>query len=299
MWNTLTEIDTRLISNLAVSSDSTTYSQSRRRAKINSVIKRICDGTIVDILEQEKWNDKMIKWWDLRFLRKRQQIISYEPVTITDDEINSSTTTINTSSTANIPTAGNWYVWWSVFAYTGKTSTSLTWVTWLEGTHYLWDNIYIVTKLPTTCAKAFDLFRVQSDGSLVPTDYIDYKSQDYSESYRTTIWDSSATDQYVWMNFSDRSGTYRLYYFAKPTTLSSGSNTTEIPDDYWVELIALIASGELSRETEKRDQGKKQLVLWYAMLLEFYDKFIEQKKSFRKTVRQLPPKHGFVYQRRY
>ena len=71
-----------------------------------------------------------------------------------------------------------------------------------------------------------------------------------------------------------------------------------MPDDYGVELVALLASGELSRETEKRDQGANQLVLAYSMLTEFYEKYIEQKRAFRKKVMTRPNTHGFVYQRR-
>lgn len=51
MSNTLTEIDTRLLVNLAVSSSSTTYPQTRRRGKINSVIRRIADGKIKNIID--------------------------------------------------------------------------------------------------------------------------------------------------------------------------------------------------------------------------------------------------------
>lgn len=299
MPNTLTQIDARVVLNLAVSSDSTTYSQARRWSKINSVIKRICDWKIVDLLMQEKWQDKIITWWDLRFLRKRVQIIDQAPLVLQDAEITSATTTINTSSTTNVPTAWNWYIGGSIFAYTGKTATTLTWVTGIEWTHTKWAQIKIVTKLPTDCARPFELLVVDVDWSLKPTTHIDYKSQDYAENYRTIVWDATVANQYVYMNFFDQQNVYRLYYFKNPTTLASWATETEIPDTYGEDLVAILASWELLRETEKRDQWRNQLVLAYSALLEFYDKFIEQKREFRQAVRNKPSKHWFVYQRQY
>lgn len=294
MPNTLTEIDTRLLVNLAVPSTSTTYPQTRRYGKINSVIRRIANGKIKNILD---WT--LITGWDLRFLRKRVQVKDYAPLSLQDASITTWATTINTSSTTDVPTSWNGYIGWSVFAYTGKTATSLTWVTLLEGTHEKNALITIVTKIPTNCLVPSELYRVDRKWALQPTDYIDYKSQDYSESYRTIIGDSTATDQYILPQFQSNQETYRFYYYSKPTTLASGATETELPDDYGVELVSLLASWELLRETEKRDQGKNQLVLAYAMLIEFYEKFIEQKKSTRKVVRQKPSRHGFVYHRRY
>lgn len=300
MGNTLTQIDTKVVKNLAVSSDSTTYSSAVRYAKINNVIKRVCDGRVVDILAYASGVKKTISWGDLRFLRKRTEIRDVAPITITDTEITSATTTINTSSTTDFPTAWSGYIGWSVFARTGKTASTLTWVTGIEWKHKKWAKIMIANKLPTDCAKPVELFYVGENGELAPTDYIDYKSQDYVENnYRTVIGDSTASSQYALLYFQEQSRQYWLYYFATPTTLSSWSHTTEIPDDYGEQLIALLVSWELLRETEKRDQGRNQLVLAYAMLEEFYDKFIEQKKAFRKKLRTRPNTHGHVYQRKY
>lgn len=294
MSNTLTEIDTRLLVNLAVSSSSTTYPQTRRRGKINSVIRRIADGKIKNIID-----GTLITWGDLRFLRKRVQVQDYAPITLQDTSITTWATTINTTATDDIPSAWNGYINWSIFAYTGKTATSLTWVSWLEWTHKKGANIQIVQKTPTDCLVPSEMYKITATWALEPTTYIDYKAQDYAENYRTILGDSSATDQFIYTQFQSQTDTYRFYYFKKPTTLASWSDTTEIPDDYGVELISLLASWELLWETEKRDQGKNQLVLAYAMLHEFYEKFIEQKKSTRKVVSQKPSKHGFVYQRRY
>lgn len=294
MWNTLTEIDASLVVNLAITSSSTTYPSVRRYKKINSIIRRIANGRIKNILD---WT--LITWWDLRFLRKRVQMQDYSPISLQDASITTWATTINTSDTTDVPTAWSGYIGGSVFAYTGKTATSLTWVTGLEGTHKKSALIKIVTKLPTDCLVPSEMFRVDQRGSLQPVEYIDYKSQDYAESYWTIIGDGTATWQYIYPQFQSETETYRFYYYHKPTTLASGSDATEFPDDYGVELVSLLASWELLRETEKRDQGKNQLVLAYAMLVEFYEKFIEQKKSTRKTVRQKPSRHGFVYHRRY
>lgn len=294
MPNTLTEIDTRLLVNLAVPSTSTTYPQARRRGKINSLIRRIANGKIKNILD-----GTLITWWDLRFLRKRVQVKDYAPLSLQDATITSATTTINTSDTTLVPTAWNGYIGWSVFAYTGKTATSLTGVTGVEWTHKKSALINIVTKLPTDCLVPSELYRVDKKWAIQPTDYIDYKAQDYAESYRTIIGDSTATNQYIYTQFQSNTETYRFYYYSKPTTLASGATVSELPDDYGVEMVSLLASWELLRETEKRDQGKNQLVLAYAMLIEFYEKFIEQKKSTRKVVRQKPSRHGFVYHRRY
>ena len=51
MPNTLTEIDAKLIVNLAVSSSSTTYPSTRRYGKINSLIRRIANGTVKNIID--------------------------------------------------------------------------------------------------------------------------------------------------------------------------------------------------------------------------------------------------------
>lgn len=51
MGNTTLEIDNRVVLNLGIDSDSTTYPKATRRVpKINSIIKRICNGTFKNIL---------------------------------------------------------------------------------------------------------------------------------------------------------------------------------------------------------------------------------------------------------
>lgn len=73
-------------------------------------------------------------------------------------------------------------------------------------------------------------------------DYLDYKYQDVLQDYWTVMTDTGETEEYIDLNFSANEERYRHYYFKKPTSLSLDTDTTEIPEEYGVELVALLAS---------------------------------------------------------
>lgn len=294
MGNTLQEIDDRVVLNLWVDSDSNTYAKtSRRIPKINQVIRRICKGRYKNILTEQ-----MMVSGDMNFLRAKQFIEDYKPIQTTE-EVTAWMTEIDVTSTAHLPSSWSANIGWSVFAYTWKTASSLTGVTWVVGTHKKGIEVRIVHELPSDCVKPFNLFHInETTGKTLPKEYLDYKFQDNLKNYWTVVGDSSDNKQYLDLFFTDEWERYWHYYYKNPTTLSADGDTTEIPGEYWVELVALLASGELLRETEQRDQGKNQLVLAYSMLLEFFDEYISNAKQYRKkTIRKKEtPTH--VYQRR-
>ena len=170
------------------------------------------------------------------------------------------------------------------FCISGKTATSLTWVTLLEGTHEKNALITIVTKIPTNCLVPSELYRVDRKWALQLTDYIDYKSQDYSESYRTIIGDSTATDQYILPQFQSNQKHTDF------TTIANNYSCIWINwnrTPRWLRCGIGVSSSFMRATTRNRKtetKVKNQLVLAYAMLIEFYEKFIEQKKSTRKVV---------------
>lgn len=293
MGNTLLQIDIRVIQNMWIDSDSTTYSKENRRVpKINSVISRICKGNYKNILT---W--QIYKGWDMWFLRKKEFVQSFEAIKTTE-KIDSTNTTVACTTTAKIPTQWHINVNWCVFQYTGKTANSLTGVTGIVWVHPNGSNMQYVHKVASDCMKPHNLFYIQQEtGKTLPRDFLDYKYQDVSDNYWTLIIDD-VWEQYIHCNFPTSEENYWHIYYKKPTILTWDTDVTDIPDDYGVELIALLASWEMLRETEQRDQWKNQLTLAYAMLEEFNNNFIEQTKQYRKTIRRIKETNNAVYFRR-
>lgn len=294
MGNTLLEIDQKTYLNMSIDNDSVTYSKSTRRIpKINSVIKRICNGNYENIITGQN-----IKWWDMSFLRKKEFAQSFPAIQTREDVVNSSTTTIKCTTTEKLPSA--WYgnINGSIFQYTGKTALTLTWVTWIMWVHPVWSLIKIVHKVADDCHKPHNIFHIEEDWKITPRDYLDYKYQDVSDNYRTLIEDSQDPNKYIHFNFPDDEERFWLSYYKSPTYLENDIDETEIPENYWTELVALLASWEMLRETEQWDQGKLQLTLAYSMLKEFYNNYIEEIKQHRKTITWVRRTSNMVYSRR-
>lgn len=77
MANTLDEIVTYMFYQMGEKTDNITYDQQAYAIPtINILIRKICEGTVINVPEQAKWsNPKPYKAWDLSFLRQKLPII--------------------------------------------------------------------------------------------------------------------------------------------------------------------------------------------------------------------------------
>lgn len=300
MGNTLLEMDTRVVLNLGVSSDSTVYPKTNRRVKkINSVIDRICNWSVVDILAKQAGQDKVIKWWDLIFLKKREYIKDYASI-LTDEEVSSADEwgSIDCVDSSWRPTAWDAMINWDIINFTGNSSNQLTTTTGIWWTHASWSIAHFVHKVADDYNKSLNLFYVRkTDGKLIPMDFLNYKYQNYADTYWTVIWDSD-DGRYLHLRFPEQWHNYWHEYFINPTVLSADWNETEIPGSYWVELVALLASWEMLWESEQRDQAKAQLILAYWMLEEFFIRYTSDVQTFMKKIKRDKRTSQHVYQRR-
>jgi hypothetical protein len=93
---------------------------------------------------------------------------------------------------------------------------------------------------------------------------------------------------------------YRLYYIKDVDRLFGDTNTTVFPEEEFDhDMLSMIVSGELLRETEKSETAKMQLTEGYAKLIDFYNAYRVQNKDFKQTLKRRRRTPSFYYTRRY
>lgn len=280
MTNTLQQVIDRVINHIAVEADTTTYNVNLRIIpKINEVIKQINKWNLKNIL-----TDKVMQAWDLRYLRKKVYIKSVAPQGL-QNSITPASTTINVNAN-NYSTTGYVSINNNVINYTGKSTVQLTWCTWIMGQFDKWDIIYQVYQKPSDLDRNFRLYAISrnlSENIEIP--FRDYKYNKDISSYFTWIEDWSSDNQFLLIKDSIYID-YWLYYYRKTIKAVELTDIVDIPEDYWVELVALIVAWELLYETEQNKQAQWFLVEWYSKLHLFYMDQNSLVKEFRPTIKR-------------
>lgn len=279
--------------NLSVDEDSKTYDKAITVVpKINSVYKQICRGEYRSVLQ-----DVSIKWSDLRFLRRKTFFEWYETVYLTA-EASPGDTTVQVTSSDNLPASGHIMINWSIAFYSARWGNQIAGVVGLLGRHDIGAAVHIVHRVPTDARKSFEVFSVDVDGVLRETEYIDYRYQAGRRNYYTIIGDDTASEQYVFLNYHCNIGSYWLYYIQDVPDLVLDTDVSLLPSaEFDEDMLSLIVSGELLRETEAQDTAQTQLQLWYTKLIDFYNNYRIQNKDFKQTLKRKRPNNRFYFTR--
>ena len=279
MSNSRLEIDTRVVKLLNESSDSTTFDEDTRYELINEIQESVCKGDLVDIT---KANEPVFKSPFLRFLAKKQFLKSVSDITVPDIEI---TDTEITLTTTYLSSSGYIYVNWDIIQYTAKTDTQITGVTWISTSHKAGEIAKQAYLLPTDAYKWFDLKQMYDDWEK-KIDFLDDRAVKDKPLYWTLVFDDTTENEFIVIDWVDQDDeTLVFYYYKTSTDLSSDSDATDLPDKYWVKVIAPIVAWHLLYYTDEQNKGIWYLRDWYGKLKEMYINFWVRTKEFRKKVK--------------
>lgn len=289
MANTLTEIQTEVFFLLWESQTSGTYnSVSRVLPKINDVITRVCSWEYKDILRSTSANNVIYKAWDLRFLRNKM-FIERKPWSPTTSAVTAGDAFVSVDTT-NF--SSSWYaiIWWNIFNYTSINPTALVTTTGIIGNFPEWTLVEQVYLVPADVDRSFRLVRILQWNQSREFPNMDNKFDTTASAYFSILPDTQSTENnfvYIpWVTYQNTTvfPTYWFEYYKVPNTLSSWSDTTVIPWQYWVSVIAPLVAGELLYETEEIWDAQAKLQLGYSKLQMFYSKYKDFNKQFRDKV---------------
>ena len=254
---------------------STTYDMANIvLPKYNAIRKSIFKWNITDIRNQVPY-----KGWDLIFLRKTQTFTLKSNLSNTV-EILKTDTTITLSNTTNYSTSWIVLVEWDIVTYTWKTSTQLTWCSWITVYHSTWCNIKQIFALNSDFWKPY-LLEFNNSNNQYYLPYIDFRDKNKWLKYYTLIGDNINYLNIVWNDWNY----YFKYYYLPTDRTTSNYNSNEIIPDEYIDMICYIVAGELLFWAEETAQWQNLLSIWYPKLIEFYKNYTETTKSINKNIR--------------
>lgn len=273
--NTRLEIQTEAYQVLWEKDLSNEYSPAIVQAKIQNVYSRICHGKVIRL---DNW--QAINASRLPFLEYRTPIQYYAPSSITGGPYNPGATTLWVADTTNYLTSSYVSIKGNLIKYTGKTATSLTWVTWV--TIIIEDGDLVSQVFPISNINIYKPTRLSYITNETEQPCHEMIRWEYTTGQYYTIM-NNGEDRYLFIK-EYPTGTYRLDYFQEPPALTQDSDKILLPGDAGKEIIAPIAMAELLWKTEEIDFAKEKWVLWYDKLVEFYDNYKRNTKKERQQI---------------
>jgi hypothetical protein len=253
-------------------SDSSAYPTILMDNMLNSAEARICNGTIINPLNQQA-----IRKGKLSFLDTSAFYSNVNVTTLTADTTIWAVN-IDVADTSAFPTSGNVYIAGNIVAYTGKTATQLTWTTGVEFAHLSWTQVSIIFALPTDFGSIINI-TYNNNFKLAPKLYDDiwedlnsYKNGGYNRTdaqwYRsqTTVnpFYTIIGDYFLVFNRNNTGDQIHLRYEKKATKMVATTDETTIPEDYAPYTIPYLALGEMlyNRWEEGRGAELINFGLW-------------------------------------
>lgn len=277
MANTRQEIDDRVVKLLNESSDSTTFDKDTRYALGNEVQAAVCKWDVVNLI-----NEKVIKSPFLRFLAKRQFLKTVQPITAPDIDITDTEITVTTTFLQD-----DWYTYVNgdIIQYTAKTATQITWVTGIWTSQNAWEQMKQAYMLPSGAYKGFDLKMIK-DWNETPIPFLDDRAPKDKPLYYTIVIDDSTSNEFMVIEWINEDGEVLIFdYYKSSTDMSDSDDTTDLPDDYGLQVIAPLVAWEFLYYTDEQAKGIGYLRQWYWKLNSMYMNFWERAKEFRKKVK--------------
>lgn len=238
--------------------------------KIEDIVSRICKWIYINPV-----NAQVFRSGYLPFLDAKAFYTSVQPIALQDD-VATNDVVISFDTTNFLNTWGDYiYINGDIIKYTGKTSTTITGVTWIWTTHKAGDLVYQLYKLPTSITKPFTLFRMWGNQNQQKVAHVDFRQPILENNYYTILRDWSQ-DLLNIVGFWGEL-TFMMIYIDKNSTMSTPSSECIIPD--CTEIVAHLVAGELLYEYEEYEDWPTKLQHGCALLNEMYMFYAKQTKD--------------------
>lgn len=246
--------------------------------KIESIIKRICQGKYIHPITQQ-----IYRWGYLPFLDAQAFYTTVVPVSLTAD-VATTDVTISLDASglldATAPAPQYVYVNWDIIQYTGKTATTITWVTGIGTTHTSWDVVYQLYKLPTGISKPYSLYRVASTQNREEVAHQDFRKPAINYRYFTILRDGTQDLLNIVGYWEDK---FMMVYVNDNTVMATGATECIIPD--CLDMVSSLAAWEILIDNEEYDDGKIKIDSWCALLSEMYSFHNKQTKQSQTRIK--------------
>lgn len=245
--------------------------------KIESVVRRVINWEMTNIMVSEAWGSKIYRSGYLPFLDSKMFVNTQKPRPLAEQAV--AWDTIMEFDSSNFPESGVVYANMNTVSYTGNTDSSITGCSWIELTHDSGDMVHLLHKVPEVVSKPFKLYKIHSSTHKEEVNHYDHRSETRPSRYYEIIrhdWDDYLNIVWYW------TGKFVLYYVKTNVEMTDPDSECVIPDPYAVDLVALLASGELLYEYEEYMDGEKKLNKWYWLLEELYNFYARQTKDWNK-----------------
>jgi hypothetical protein len=145
--------------------------------------------------------------------------------------------------------------------------------------------IEIVYRVPDDASDTFELYEQVSNGEKHKVPYSDFRYPNDTSYYWTVVGRNENGDNFVKLHTSGHYKRYWLYYYQKVERFADLTKYIILPDNYGIELVAPIATGELLYETEENLASQTFLNEGYGKLVSFYNKFSTFNKDSRREIK--------------
>lgn len=280
-WATLQEIIEDVYFNLWESSNSTTYTLTRVKSKINQVIEDICKWEYNSLIDEQV----VYKSNNLPFMNWFTPITLVLNTTLTADA--NVWDTVISCDTSNLPTSWTLYINWNIIEYTWTTWTTITWVSWILTKLLSWSIAKSLYKLPIDVEKSYRLFVMNSTSIWVWQFEVPYYDCRFSQ--LSMVWFTIRENwlyKYLDINYNPivKDKLFWLYYTTVSVNLINDYDKCSIPYNYSLSIIPKIVAWELLWETEEVNQAVNILKEWYSKLYLMYKNYNSKDKKLRNKV---------------
>lgn len=284
-YETFWDIKERIWEELGQTADSINFSDKIIGRKVNATIRLILKGRVTSLLDTNRiyraWNiwflnDKTfykIQWWWL----------STWVFNVWDTSLPCTTESLLSS----------WFVqiWQEIISYSSKTDTTLEWCTWNLQSHLANETISQLYPLPIVADKPSNLYLI--DVKTNRRTEIPYNEDiSYNTCYEILNFGQQKLLRILWVQ-KDR--IVEAKYTKIFTDLVNDTDLSPFPDNYWTEVVALLASWEMAF-TKMLPNAQPILVEAYTHLQNMFQDFTNATSKIKQSIK--PQAYKFTSIRR-
>lgn len=289
MATTQATLDTLCLEILREEAGTTSYPDTLLHSTQNYIQRVICSWKVEDPMTKQQ-----IPKWPLPFLFTDYFYSTVQDVTLTA----AATVWWTTLSLDTTNFSSTWKVWisWNIITYTWKTSSTLTWVTWILFAHASWTSVSQLLSLPSDFASSVQVV-YNNQYQLFPQDYRTlFKELNKFKSWSNRYYNNITTTTWSIIDFSDNINPFYtiiqwdyllpfnvnetgksiwLMYEKIPATITNAVDAT-VPDEYAEYLIPMMTVAEILYNRWEENRADRLMNRSIGKLKQMYDFYSSQ-----------------------